>query len=328
MKKHVIDIERKVLVEGRFHFVITNNETGEVRELKFKNLLLDGGMNRLASVANPFSGSKIVIGTSNTPAATNQTGLLGTVTAPTGTMTFPNQASDLYNTTTSPYWRESTFTQTYQTGVSGTFREVGIRNEASGVYLCRAVIADSGGTPVDLIVTSAETLIIYYAFRVYCPMVDATGTLTMGGTTPRTHDYICRAAQFAQLPLVSNPQWSPRDLISAGPQQVGGTSMSLFASSSNLGAVNQSPTGSAIANLTHSSGTMSVAATAYVTDSYLIEHSCTFGVDYGNDAGGIKIALYRNNFNAMQVQYTPPIPKTSFDNCMLRFRTTLARYVP
>lgn len=325
MKTKHVDREIKLLLAGRYRIVLTHNDTGATREYEFDNALLDAGLERLCTVDQPFTQIKVPIGTSNAAVANNQVGLQGTVTTPTNNATV-NTNTDTANTTSAPYWRESTYVQTFQTGISGTFREVGFVHAPSNVYLSRALIADSSGTPIDLVVSASETLTIYYTFRVYCPTSDVTGTITMGGTATNNHNFVSRPANFGKLPITSYATWSPSSLLGSGIGYIASAQLSAYATTSVLGAINSEPSGSAFANVSVQGGTLTASSPAYVAGSLYREHTYTVSPVYMNHANGIAFLLLTLYAYQYQVAYTPPIMKTSYDQLVLRFRFSIARY--
>lgn len=298
-------------IEGHFHFRIENHETGEVRELDFPNAILDSALDALMNIDGPFSGLSAMLGTSSTAVnPVTQTGLLAPV-ARSNTASYAI-ASDTWNNTTPPYWKETTFNCVYTVGaVSGTFYEVGMGywNGASMRYLCRALIQDSGGTPMGLVVTSAETLTINYRIRVYPASTDVVSTVVISGVT---YNYTARVRLLGP----GNNDWSPAILLGygvIGSFQYGQPTVY----TGSIGDRNSIPSGTSASISGSTPG-------AYTNGTFTRNVTFNATINQWNLSGGIK-SFRLGNWVDFQVEFSPNIPKTNFDTLSLVVAISIAR---
>lgn len=247
-----------------FYKIEARGADGRMRTLAdwFPNLITTLGANALGSAtSNVFSAC--YVGSGNTAPAVTDTALQSLIG---GTSTINTQAST--PPTTSPYFGTCTTQFNFAAGVAtGNLSEVGVGN-ASNALFSRALILDSGGTPTTITVLSSESLYVTYAFSMYAPLTDTTGTVVVAGVS---YGYTGRAAN------VTGGAWAP---------QVGDT-MGIFSTTvfnGTIGAITSSPSGS---NGTESSHTNN----SYSTGSFTLSGTSTFDLTHGNLSGGVTALL-------------------------------------
>lgn len=179
-------------------------------------------------------------------------------------------------------WARKTFTFAAGT-VTGNLSEVGIGRFADNVSLASKSLIKDNGTPITLTVGPTDVLTVTYEFRRYYPENDVLATVDIGG---QSYDVVIRPAGAAS-DTNSNTAFS--------------TFIYPTAYSGDIGIQTGYPTGSS------SDGSYSSAA--YVSDSHERNFTCTWGLNQGNFAGGIKSVLVRTTFGNYQCSFTPPIPK-------------------
>lgn len=174
----------------------------------FENLITDWGLTRIAS-ASVYS-SYIYVGSGTTPPTVGDI-QLGSYIARTDS---DIETSTLRDTVGPDYWSQSSFTKRFSAGMAtGTLTEVGFGTYYGAVppatptyYLfSRALIVDSGGSPVAITVLSDEYLDVTYTIRVYPPLTDVTTAIDISGTS---HTIVTRglnypAEVFASLATVN-----------------------------------------------------------------------------------------------------------------------------
>lgn len=282
---------------------------GRVRPLTgwFPNLITDVGLNRMGQ------GNYLVacqVGTNNTPPNVNDTALAGYVAGTTTT-----QASSDGAQSTAPYYGWKRITYRFAEGTAtGNIAEVAIASAAafaSAVNFSRALVLDEFGDPTTVTVLSDEVLDVTYELRLYPPLVDVTGTLTVTGSG--THDYTLRASN-----VTSVTAWgmSLGNVVTLNPY--GSTHLSVY--NGDIGAITSAPAGS--------SGSVGVGTAAYSNTSYLRQGTGYFGLNVGNLVGGIRSIRFISSVGAYQYRVDPIIDKTSTKTLAITNQVSWARYTP
>lgn len=283
---------------------------GRVRKrLRFNNLITDAGLNVIGTSARWLAVCKVGTG-SNTPAVTDtalQT-LVGSTTRTSGTDS-NGIAPNYYGATANRY--------RFTTGVAaGNLTEVGIFTDAgSPTCFSRALILDGGGSPTTLTVLSDETLDVLYEIRIYAPLVDIPGTITISGA-----DYVSlqRAADATGV------QWSPGGGTGIGTQA--GVNQSI-AYSGGIGAITTTPSGT-------NSSADSISNAAYSNNSLQRDSTMTWGLTAANfvtgSPTGVRAFLARYGINggglgSVQIEISPAIPKDSTKILAMTFRHAWSR---
>lgn len=300
-------ITRQLGVRGRWKLEAVNAGDGRRRFLaEFPNLITDVGLDRLALPGG--SGQYLVtccVGSGNTAPANGNTALVSLV-ASTTTVNATSQTA----ASSSPYFGTRQNTYRFGMGVAaGNLAEIGIGNIATNLF-SRALILDGGGSPTTITVLSSEFLDCTYTFEVIVPLVDVTGSVTIGGVSTA---YTLRAANST-----SANAWAP----AGSGTGMGSQGIAVF--SGAIGAITSSPAGT--------QATQDSAATAsYTPGSLLLDTTATFGLNTANfGAGGVQSALMRcgdfsEGMGNFQVSFTPAIAKDLTHIMTLTMRNSWVR---
>lgn len=292
---------------GHFLLEAVNAETGERRFLaEFDNLITNGGLDRLGSAAaSGYSGIYYVqVGTGSTAPANTDTTLANYLAGTSRSFSYSASygGNPTYHTEGTYYWEFD------QGAAAGNLSEIGVGWAASGSLFSRALIVDGSGNPTTITVTAIEFLAVTYKLRMYPPLTDVTGTITLDGDD---YDYTLRAAN------VNGSSWGSVGVSGPGGQKFA------YAYSGAIGAVTGVPSGT--------SGTLTINQAAYSAGSYTIEETITASISQGNLAGGIgSVMFYISAWNGIgqysfQCEFDPPIPKDNTKELELVFEISWAR---
>jgi hypothetical protein len=291
---------------GRFRLIVRDGSTMEVTKDTgwFNNLILDQGLNEYAS---PFIHEYCRVGTSNVAPNTAQTALVAQVAATNDKQEYlsGNGGAPTYYGWTRTRFRFSIG------AAAGNLSEVGIGKAATTGLFSRALIVDGGGSPVTVTVLPTEVLDVWYELRMYVDLSDRVFQLQIG---PVLHDCVLRAANVNTFQTPANNSTS----FAQGYT----TSQRCTLYSGALGAITGQPATS-IAS-TNISGTVQ----AYSNNSYRRATQFTWGINQPTSAASVRCAHLHNSPIQCQVEFTPPIAKTTTNTLTLTFRMTWARYVP
>ena len=294
-------------LEGEYRIVINRN--GEEQDTGwFKNVILNQGLDRLGQQAAVVSHAHVGTGTT-TPSIT-QTGLTTFLAAVTHN---PSYASSTVNEGAPNYSALLTYTYPFAQGaVVGNVTEVGVGWATTGNNLfSRALILDGSGNPTTLSITAIDQLTVYYRIRIFPPLTDTTGTLTIGGTP---YNYTLRVANVANF---------ANNLFLLGSNFPYPYNSYIYGAGSNLGAITGMPSGTA------SSSNTNVSQAAYTTGTYYRDATWTWSVSTGNAVGGIQAIRfgYIQSYEAIQFQmrFDNPIPKDNTKTFSISMRISWAR---
>lgn len=301
-KKHLdAEVKEQNLVAGQFRLVV-RGPAGDIRRDTgwFDNLILDSGLNRWGT-GIPVLG--VAIGTNATAPAVGQTGLIAQAAYTTTSV-----STDSGNLGAPDYISFRTQTYRFSAGtLNGTYAEIGAGWASGANMFSRALIVDILGVPAPVTVGITESLDVSYSFRCYPALTDVVSVVTIGGvsTTVTT-----RPAN------VSTSAWG------ANINSAKGTSILFGAAvySGAIGAVTTTPSGTA-------TSASSSANVAYVSGSYTLERTATWGLGVGNYAGGV-LAL-RSGFTASETYqhgFSPAIAKDATKTLTLNASCTWARH--
>lgn len=186
-------IEQKIGFEGWFTIQLIDAKTGRIkRELKFKNLITDVGLDFFGASSSgilPVIGSSgyCGLGTGSTTPANSDTTLVAEVSPSSSNRTTSNGGTfDVTGYVAGPpdYHK---YVRTYlflEAQANGNLTEVGIFTAVtSGTMWTRQLLKDSGGTPTTVIKTSSDQLKVIYELRVQPPQSDAVTSVTISGTS-------------------------------------------------------------------------------------------------------------------------------------------------
>ncbi|MCC7462089.1 MAG: hypothetical protein IT480_06450 [Gammaproteobacteria bacterium] len=280
----------------------------------FPNLITDSGLDVPGTQTEWCDSCKV--GTGNATPSVSDTALVSQVastTTRTDTSGASNQTADRYT-----YGRR---TFRFSAGsAAGNLAEIGIQSD--GYFFSRALILDGVGAPTTITVLSDEVLDATYEIRNYPPLSDLVTTMMIGSTE---HDIVLRACEVDSL-------W---DMLGGGSVRIGWKAgaatngAQVYPSTSTLGAVTASPTGTASVFSSSSSST-------YVNGTSYRDFAYSWNLSSGNVSGGIAAARITCGLQppsagegtsglCFQLSFDPVIPKTSSNNLVLNFRQSWAR---
>lgn len=278
----------------------------------FKNLVLDQGIDHLLSNTDDAQGFNrfISVGAGTEPESPEQTSL-GAKIRHVDTGRGPGGMTQTVHGG-SPF--RISFAQTGSFGAgaaAGVISEVGAGWNGTSLF-SRALVRDVNGEPTSVEVLSDEFLIVTYTLDVYIDVVDKPFTLNF---PHGSHDGILRPADIVQ----SFIYWpflfrGPIRYRTSQTNATGGC----IVSSQNIVGVTSRPTGSVAApNLTNP---------PYVPGSFTDSVTLTYPPAVANIGGGIRSLVVRfENWISYQVQFDPPVPKTSDHLFAITLRLTLGR---
>lgn len=272
----------------------------------FPNIITDQGLDRMG---NNFSwlGSCQVGAGNATPTATDT----GLQTYVAGTNTFVSSVTSV-QIAVSPYYASRVNVYRFAAGVAaGNLSEIGIGWNTSGsVLYSRALILDSGGVPTTITVLIDEVLDATYEWRIYPPLVDVTGTVTISGSN---YDYTIRAADINQYKTGVGSGWGT-------PQPFGVSGEAAFfgqaAFSGSIGAITSQPSGTTAG--------ASVSNAAYTPGTLYRDLNHTYGLGVTFPIGAIR---FGGGLNMYQIGFSPVIPKNGTNQLTITFRTTWSRRI-
>lgn len=307
-KELVIATCAKARVQG-FYKLTAIRPDGRERPLTgwFPNLVTDVGLNRIGQ------GSYMTachVGTNNTAPNVLDTSLAGFVA---GTTT--RQAESSGAQATEPYYGWKRVTYRFATGAAaGNIAEVGIASTAlvSGVLFSRALVLDELAAPTTVTVLSDEVLDVTYELRLYPPLTDTLGTITITGSGD--HDYTARAAN-----VTSGSSWGNYLGARASLEPVSG-SLSFALYNGVIGAITGGPSGSA--------SNASPSDAAYSSNSLYRDGTASWGLNSGNLSGGIQSIAFTTTLGRFQYQLDPVIAKDNTKTLSITNRVSWDRYTP
>lgn len=310
--------ELKTTVKGVYTFIVsgadgTVRHKGELAESP--NLITNGGLDLMATQSNYLD--KCFVGTgSTTPQFSDST--LASILATS------NTSSEARGTLPeSPYYTWVRKTYRFNEGVAaGNLSEVGVGFVATALF-SRALILDALGNPTSITILPDETLDVVYELRLYPNLVDATGTMTLGGNVGGTYDWIFRASNVGKLTANSYSQNTGWGFIyyamNGWQRELGGGR----AYTGEIGDVTGSPSGTAIGP--GSTGSyMFPDMNAYVAGSHEIVFRINFPLAF-NAAVGIRSIHRAIGPCTYQMQFTPAIVKTTEEVLTLEFKHSWGR---
>lgn len=301
-------------LRGEYRFIVRDGATGQVtRETDWvPNLFTNYGLDTEGAGNVPAGYCRI--GTGNTAPANSDTQLVSQSASTSSVITSTNTNAGAPN-------YETLWTVTYQFAlgaVVGNMAEIGVGTAASGATLSsRALIVDGVGAPTTITVLITEILQVVYRFTVFPNLVDATGTVTIGGVG---YNYVSRTYQAASV-------------LNVRPDALSffGSVFSPFAypSTSTLGSVTSAGPSGSPAGFTN--GTLS----AYVNGNYYRDLTLNAGIADGNASGGIAAikfsvgaggAVFQNQISFDKTAGGGPIPKDGTKALAITLRQPFSRH--
>jgi hypothetical protein len=282
----------------------------------FPNIITDVGLDLIGTSSGWFDRCQVGTGNS-TPAAGNTA--LDTLLATSSNRTDRTGSSN----NTADRYCEATVVYRFSAGsATGNVSEIGMLLNSGSVLFSRALILDGGGSPTTITVLSDEALDCTYQVRMYPPLTDATGSFLINTDS---YDFVLRAAEVDQWDLLGGG-------LSASVGFMGGyvnttSNANLYPSTSTLGTVTGSPTGT-------SAGHTNGANQSYSPGSLIRDFSYTWGMSVAPSGGA---AACRFNCGQQpgassvepsqlfQLSFDPVIPKDGTNTLVLNFRHAWAR---
>ena len=275
----------------------------------FPNLITDVGLNQIGTNSN--WAAKCFVGSGTNAPNVLDTGLQ-TLVAESNTLTsaFGAQAVE-------PYfgWGRQVFR--FNEGVAaGNLSEVGVGSAGGVTMFSRALILDGVGNPTTITVLSDEFLDVTYEIRVYPPLVDVLGTITISAID---YGFTLRSAF-----VTNGTNWHD-----GGGAFTGGgfpnNGVTLYGGAGlALGAITAGPTS------VGSSQSFNTAQDAYVPGSLERGFSIDVPLNLANFTPGITGLIFtvgNGRRGTFQVAIDTPIPKDATKLLSLDFKHTWARAV-
>lgn len=277
----------------------------------FKNLILNGGMDRLATNTGNQSlvFGNFYVGTGTVPpAATNNQ-----LTTQVGGAT---TASPVRSAGVAPdYYAKTVFSGISAIGAFGNVNltEIGIGGSSTTLF-SRALIADSAGNPVSFPINDDEQLQVSYELRIYPPLTDSSHTVNVSGS---------RTVTVRAIGVASSAFWGVDGAGVNGPaigitNPPGGVDWftgglgSLTATAATGAAVSTPTGGRTITDNPYSSGSFSKSGR--ISWNSASANSTTLRTN----VVGFRIGTF-------QVQYDPPISKDSTQTMYLDYQLSWSR---
>lgn len=318
LNRKIIEPSRELVVcnevSGQFIATLWNQQHGVKMKVATPNLVLNGGMDRLATgTTSPEAIAYCQIGTSSTAVVATQSALSSWLAS----------SDTLQGATTNTYvagppdYIQRVKTFRFAAGVgTGNLAEVGVGWGSSGSTLfSRALFLDGVGSPIVIPKTSIDILDISYVLRVYPMASDVTGSVTISGTS---YDYTIRAATVNNTTGPHSPEAYAYGYAYNQDPQYG----KMAAFTTDLLARTAS-----IYESTDSNPYMSATPTrsAYSSGNYYRDTTGVFGIDRANFS--IKRVTFGGvwYYAAYQCAFASPIVKNNTQSLSLTFRQSWAR---
>ena len=275
----------------------------------FDNIILNRGLDLIAAGNGASSFANCSVGSGTTTPSVTQTALtnlqLSTTTKQSGSNTWYSSPN---------YYYESIITYRFAAvgaGLSYNLNEVGVGKTSTELF-SRALITDSGGTPITVSIVEGEILDVIYKFRNYPPLTtaDYSQQVIISGTT---YTFTWRPANVG----VSS-RWFIL-ISSSGTQYLTGYSGS-------VGAITTEPSGTSSTTVSNN------APAVYTIGSYTSTTTMTFGLTNANFGGGITAFRYSSGGNGAtssfdyQCSVSPAIAKTSAQSLQIVGQMSFERY--
>jgi hypothetical protein len=273
----------------------------------FDNLITNAGMDQIAvggtaafSIAELFT--KCKVGTGSTPPAFTDTVLVSPLAA-----SVVNEAYTVSFVEGTPAYWSVIRTYRFGTGVAaGNLTEVAVIDNLTQEAFSRALITDSGGTPITVTVLSDEILDVTYELRSYIDKTTYTDSILISG--------VGYSMQRMPYDIANPPQ------INRAMRNDGASGFSIVTRETNvLGTVYQNVSGTG-------GSASSYTIASYTIGNFYRDVTILFATGVSNFATGIGAITMDFRQTKMKVGFTPKIPKVSTNNLSVTFRTTWARY--
>lgn len=318
LSRKIIEPSRELVVcnqvSGQFIATLWNPQHGVKMKVATPNLVLNGGLDRLAQGGtSPEAVAHCQIGTSSAAVVATQSALSSWLAS----------SDTLQGATTNTYvagppdYIQRVKTFRFAAGVgTGNLAEVGVGWGSSGSTLfSRALFLDGVGSPIVIPKTSIDILDISYVLRVYPMATDVTGSVTISGTS---YDYTIRAATVNNT---TGPHSAEAYCFGYSYNQPTVNTGRMCAYTTDLVA----RTSSLYESGDPSYGTAEPTRAAYTSGNYYRDITGVFGIDKANF--NIKRVTFGQvwAYAAYQCAFASPIAKNNTQSLSLTFRQSWAR---
>lgn len=293
-------------MQGWFRLMVRRAEDDSIKQDTgwFPNLITDIGLNRLGT---NFVIDRCCIGTGTSTPNVADTSLQAFVASASGTAP---DVSGITNEGAPNYVSSREFGYRFVAGqLNGNYSEVGM-GWGNTTLWSRALIVDGVGSPTTITVLSNEYLDVFYSVRQVPDLADYTSTVVISGVSYSV------TRRPSQVSSTGSGGWRFTNGVYTWSTNSGVTPAIAYTGS--LGAVNYVPGGSA-------AGCETAAQNTYVNNSLEQTGSITFGLTYGNHAGGIKAITVNGSACSYQHEFTPNIPKDSTKQLILNGKVSWNR---
>ena len=273
----------------------------------FDNLITDQGLNVYGAIG---TAGRLWVTTGTTPPSNTDTALSGTIlgSSPAGALTNSVQYATL------PNYAEQTMTFTFAVGgVVGTITEVGLgagTDSTVTTLFSRALIANSGGTPISITLTATDQLQLVYKIRNYIPDADVIASMDVNGVSTQL---TVRPSEIDD----ASAWW-------AYPAGMSFSDASTRAYTGAIGARTATPAGTGIA-------ISSSVYAAYVAGTYARSFSLIWLPAKGAFTA-LSVRIFQNAaynpIGCWQIGLSPSIVKTSLQTLRIEGQFSWGRYVP
>lgn len=282
----------------------------------FPNLITDTGLDGIGTDNLRTLDAYGAVGTGNTPPAFSDNSLANEIAR----VPMVNPSGFGHPTgvqTSAPYYAWARPSYIYGPGVAtGNLTEVGIfKLSSAGPMYSRALILDDSGSPTSITKLPDETLEVTYEHRVYPPLGDKSGIVTIGSTD---HSYTMRAAS-----VNNKDAWLGNPIGGLGNFQ--GYTLQAYTNTTALGPITGTPNGSTAGI----NATNNATNSSYVLGTYQRDFTCVLALTMYNSVNGISGLTFRTGFGMFQAILDPPIMKDANKAGTLVFRCgPWARHTP
>ena len=324
----------KLGLQGEFTVTIRRADGSVRNELKFKNLITNNGMDRIAGpVGTSYDWhvlwDRCVLSTNNTTPAVTDTAMGGGTTSTTTLSPFYN--TEKVSSGAPNYiitWRNGF--QFPAGTATGTWASIGLLVTSGSVLFCKTLIK-SGGIPTTITILATESLDIRYDLTITPVLTDASGTVTINGTS---HNWTCRPFAISDAFAVTEQRVSIGNAVYnlKGALMGGGTIALGAITGGALSANNNAPQTGFTAyfgngsNLDPETASMSVYSNGSYTRSLTYNWSAAI-VATNPAVTSVNGCTIRPGGISPPYQFifSPPISKTVADALSLTFTVTWAR---
>lgn len=316
MKAH---INQTVTCEGEYTLEVYRPDGTLKRKVgPFKNLITDQGLNSFGeSGGGSYTINHCIVGTGTTTPLVTDTAMATYKAASATQQTIANSSGGAPD-----YYGQLSRTVRFAAGVAtGNLTEVGVgqlSNLVTPVYtllFSRALIVDSGGSPIAITVLADEYLDVTYTIRKYPKLTDTVSTI-VDSSTGISHTFTHRLMSAGSVTMSSSGTLLPVATVAAKARSVAGTPITLSAITATA------MTGST------ANGVGTTVQVAYSSGSLTKNTTVNFALGESNNVNGIEgLETTSTGIGNLysQILIAPPIMKTASKTLTMRLTTTWAR---